>query len=157
MRDCVEQAIDAAGRRAPVGARRPAGRTVTVNRRESALAWLAARGLVTRRQEEAGERLRSDYERAAIGPAVTMRWSPRVDGGRGARTLDAGEAQTAAKRRFDGALGAAGPGLSDVLWRVVCAGEPLAEAEKGLGWPTRSARLVLAFALDRAADHYGLP
>jgi hypothetical protein len=128
---------------------------VTVNRRESALAWLASRGLLTRRQEEAGERLRADYERAAIGPAVTMRWEPRVDGGAG-RALDPTEAQVAAKRRFDAALAAAGPGLSDVLWRVVCAGEPLAEAEKGLGWPTRSARLVLAFALDRVADGYRL-
>ncbi|KQT31903.1 hypothetical protein ASG29_08450 [Sphingomonas sp. Leaf412] len=152
MRELVEQAVDGQGRRVKG---RATARSVTVNRRESALAWLASRGLVSARQEEAGERLRADYERAAIGASVTMRWSPRVDGG-GAPTLDPTESQLAAKRRFDGAIHAAGPGLSDVLWRVVCAGEPLAEAERGLGWPTRSARLVLAFALDRAADHYGL-
>lgn len=156
MRDLVEQAIDGAGRRVRGGeGTRIAGRSVTVNRRESALSWLAARGLVTARQEEAGERLRADYERAAIGASVTMRWTPRVDGG-GGTALDPTGAQVAAKRRFDGAIGHAGPGLSDILWRVVCASEPLAAAEKELGWPTRSARLVLAFALDRVADHYGL-
>ncbi len=155
MRDLVERTIDAGGRIGPVVKGARAGRSVTVNRRESALAWLASRGLLSERQEEAGERLRADYERAAIGPAVTMRWQPRVDGG-GAAALDPTEAQVAAKRRFDAAIAAAGPGLSDVLWRVVCAGEPLAEAEKGLGWPTRSARLVLTMALDRVAERYGI-
>lgn len=155
MRDLVERRLEPGGRLGPVVAGRRTGRSVTVNRRESALAWLASRGLLSARQEEAGERLRADHERASLGAAVTMRWEPRVDGG-GAAALEPGEAQVAAKRRFDGAIRAAGPGLSDVLWRVVCAGEPLAEAERGLGWPTRSARLVLAFALDRVADHYGI-
>jgi hypothetical protein len=157
MRDLVEQAIDAQGRRGPVattGARR--ARTVTVNRRESPLAWLAARKLVSARQNEAGERLQADHERAALGAAVTMRWSARVDGGAGAR-IDPAEAQLAAKRRFDAAIAAVGPGLSDVLWRVVCAGESLPDSERALGWPTRSGRLVLTLALDRLADHYRLP
>ena len=54
------------------------------------------------------------------------------------------------------ALAAAGPGLADVLWRVICAGETLPVAEKGLGWPARAGRLVLTLALDRVAAHYGL-
>lgn len=156
MRELVEQEVDAAGRRGAVVARARSGRTVTVNRRESPLAWLAARALVTPRQNEAGERLSADYERAALGASVTMRWSPRVDGGAGAR-LDPAEAQVAAKRRFDAAMAAAGPGLNDVLWRVVCAGESLPDSERALGWPTRSGRLVLTLALDRVADHYRLP
>ncbi len=150
MQDLVEQRIDADGRRASGGRR-----TVTVNRRESPLAWLAARRLVTARQHEAGERLQADYERAALAPTVTMRWSPRVDGGAGVR-IDPAEARLAAKRRFDAAITAAGPGLSDVLWRVVCAGESLPDSERALGWPTRSGRLVLTLALDRLADHYRL-
>lgn len=154
MRDLVERSIDGVGRRGPVGKR--TGRTVTVNRRESPLAWLAARGLVTARQNEAGERLQSDHERAALGASVTMRWTPRVDGGAGVR-LDPTETQVAAKRRFDAAMAAAGPGLRDVLWRVVCAGESLPDSERALGWPTRSAKLVLTLALDRVADHYRLP
>ena len=156
MRELVEQRIDGAGRRGAVVTGGARGRTVTVNRRESALAWLAARGLVTARQNEAGERLRTDYERAALGASVTMQWQPRVDGG--CRDgLEPTEAQLAAKRRFDGAIAAAGAGLSDILWRVVCAGEGLPASERALGWPTRSGRLVLTLALDRVADHYRLP
>ena len=79
----------------------------------------------------------------------------RVDGA-GGRGLDPTGAQIAAKRRFDAAIAGVGRGLSDVLWRVVCAGEGLPAAEKALGWPTRSGRLVLTMALDRLGDHYGL-
>ena len=157
MRELVEQRIDGAGRRGeivPLGKVR--GRSVTVNLRESPLAWLAARKLVTVRQNEAGERLRADYEAAAIAARVTMHWSPRVDGG-GHGDLTPTESRLAAKRRFDGAMAAAGAGLSDVLWRVVCAGEGLPAAERALGWPSRSGRLVLGLALDRVADHYRLP
>lgn len=149
MQELVEQTIDAQGRRGTGG-----GRRVTVNRRESPLAWLAARQLVTARQNEAGERLQADYERAALGPAVTMRWDARVDGG--GEPGEPAAAQLAAKRRFDAAITAVGPGLSDVLWRVVCAGETLPDSERALGWPTRSGRLVLTLALDRLADHYRL-
>lgn len=108
------------------------------------------------RQYEAGERLRADYETAHIGARVTARWGEtRVDGG--GEGLDPTLAQLAAKRRFDAAIAATGPGLSDVLWRVVCAGEGVPAAERALGWPARAGRLVLGMALDRLADHYRLP
>ncbi|WP_375390866.1 DUF6456 domain-containing protein [uncultured Sphingomonas sp.] len=154
MRELVERALDAHGVTGRAPARRE--RSVTVNLRESPLAWLGARGLLTARQLEAGERLRADYERAALGPRVTMRWGDaRVDGG--GTGLDPSTAQIAAKRRFDAGVAAAGPGLADVLWRVVCAGEGLPAAEKALGWPARAGRVVLMLALDRVASHYGLP
>ncbi|MBB4154888.1 hypothetical protein GGQ80_002804 [Sphingomonas jinjuensis] len=131
-------------------------RRVTVNLRESPLGWLRARGMVDARQFEAGERLRGDYETASLGPSVTMRWDRmRVDGG-GGDGLDPTTAQIAAKRRFDEAVGAVGRGLNDVLWRVVCANEALPSAEKAMGWPARSGRLVLTLALDRLGDHYRL-
>lgn len=152
MQMLVERGIDRGGRLLPGKAGR-GGRRVTVNLAESPLSWLGARGLLDARQIAAGERLRADYERAAIGPAVTMRWSARVDGGAG-QGLDSTATHLAAKRRFDAAVGAVGRGLSDVLWRVVCAGEGLPVAEKSLGWPARSGRLVLTMALDRLADHY---
>jgi Domain of unknown function (DUF6456) len=123
------------------------------------LSWLMARGLVTARQFEAGERLRADYERAALGPNVTMRWdaTPLAKGRRGAPgAFDPTIAQLSAKRRFDDAIAMIGPGLNDVLWRVVCAGEGLPVAEKALGWPARAGRVVLTIALDRLADAYGL-
>ena len=156
LRKLVERMIED-GR---VTDRRPGGRgrSVTVNLMESPIAWLRARGHVTVRQNEAGERLRTDYETAALGPRVTMRWdAAAVRGGRGApELLDPTLAGIAAKRRFDAAVTAVGPGLSDILWRVVCAGDGLVVAEKGLGWPARSGKLVLGMALDRLADHYGL-
>lgn len=154
MRMLVERGVDADGR-AVAGKARRSARNVTVNLAESPLSWLGARGLIDARQIEAGERLRADYERAAIAPLVTMRWTARVDGG-GGNGLDPTTAHLAAKRRFDAAVAGVGPGLNDVLWRVVCAGEGLPVAEKALGWPARSGRVVLTMALDRLADHYGL-
>ncbi|USU03509.1 DUF6456 domain-containing protein [Sphingomonadaceae bacterium OTU29THOMA1] len=132
------------------------GRNVSINDAESPLGWLKARGLVDARQFEAGERLRGDYEMAAMGPRVTMRWSARVDGGGSGCEPDPSGAQIAAKRRFDEAMASAGRGLGDVLWRVICANEGLPAAEKALGWPARAGRLVLTLALDRLADHYRL-
>lgn len=141
MRELVERSL-------------PQGRRVTVNMAESPLSWLASRGLVTGRQLDAGERLRADYERAALAPSVTMRWRPRVDGG--GQGADPATAQLAAKRRFDAAVAEVGPGLADILWRVVCAGEGLPGAERALGWPARAGRVVLTLALDRLAAHYRL-
>ena len=146
-----ERALDGAG---PKG--RP-GRSVTVNLAESPLGWLFARGHVTRRQMEAGERLRSDWERAQLNPQVTMSWDAapiaRSRGG-SAPGIDLNGSQLDAKRRFEAAVDQAGPGLADILWRVVCAGEGMRDAETALGWPARAGKLVLSLALDRVADYY---
>ena len=133
-------------------------RTVAVNLAESPLGWLKARGLVSARQFEAGEQLRRDWERGALSPAVTMRWdaSPAAAGGP-FEHQDLTAAQVAARRRFREAEAAVGAGLADILWRVVCAGEGMRDAERALGWPARAGRLVLGLALDRLADHYRLP
>lgn len=135
---------------------RAGGRSVTVNLAESPLTWLHSRGHLSDRRLAAGEQLRADWERAQLTPSVTSRWDPVRIGG-GERGLTPGERQIAAKDRFDGAIAAAGPGLSDVLWRVVCAGEGLPQAERALAWPARSGKLVLGLALDRVAEFYRLP
>lgn len=157
MRELVErQMVD--GQASGVGAQ-GRGRSVTVNLGESAIAWLGARRLIDARQIEAGERLRGDFERAALGPSVTMRWdhSPRAaTRGQRGEPMAPALAQIDAKRRFDDAIAGVGPGLSDILWRVVCGNERLPAAEQALGWPTRAGKLVLGLALDRLADHYGL-
>lgn len=135
---------------------RPA-RSVTVNLTESPLGWLKARGLVSERQFAAGEMLRGDWEQASLGPCVTMRWDAPPPGrsARGASDPTAPTlVQLAAKRRFDQAVTAVGEGLSAILWRVVCAGEGMREAERALAWPARAGRLVLTIALNRLADHY---
>lgn len=132
---------------------RAGGRSVTVNLAESPLTWLHARGHLSDRRFAAGEKLRADWERAQLAPSVTSSWDAvRIKGGE--RGLTPGERQIAAKRRFDGAIAAAGPGLTDILWRVVCAGEGLPQAERALAWPARSGKLVLGLALDRVAGFY---
>jgi hypothetical protein len=132
-------------------------RSVTVNLAESPLGWLKARGLINGRQFDAGEQLRNDWERAQLAPSVTMRWdaAPSARGARGpSDPASATEAQLAAKCRFEAAVAAAGTGLGDILWRIVCAGEGMRDAERALGWPARAGKLVLTLALDRLADHY---
>ena len=132
-------------------------RSVTVNAAESPLGWLYARGLVSRRQYDAGERLRCDWERAQLAPRVTMKWdgAPVARGPRGSSAEpDLNGAQLDAKRRFEDAVASAGPGLADILWRIVCAGEGMREAESALGWPARAGKLVLTLGLDRVADFY---
>ena len=148
-----------AERRGRPGRRVPA-RSVTVNLAESPLGWLKARGHVTARQFEAGEMLREDWERAQLGPSVTMGWDavPSERRRRAAPTrAHLGPAAAAAKRRFEAAVKAVGPGLSDVMWRTICAGEGMREVEQALGWPARAGKLVLGLALDRLGDFYRLP
>ncbi len=135
-------------------------RSVTVNLAESPLGWLRARGMLSKRQFAAGEALRRDYERAGLAQRVTMVWdaAPTSKVARGATSHGAATiTQIDSKRQFEAAIEAAGRGLSDILWRVVCAGESVPIAEKGLGWPARAGRLVLTLALDRVADYYRVP
>ncbi len=132
-------------------------RSVTVNLAESPLGWLHARGYLTDRQFDAGERLRMDWERANLSPRVTMSWNPVRHKGGGPKDLTPTEMQIAAKDRFQKAETYIGRDLNDIAWRVICAGETVPIAEKKLGWPTRSGKLVLRIALDRIADFYRLP
>ena len=157
MRKLVERELTSEGPRregagAGEGSRRR--RSVTVNLAESPIAWLHARGHLSDRLHDAGEALRRDYEYAQLPANVTMRWDPVRVKTTGDVGLSAAERQIAAKDRFDGAIKQAGKGLEDILWRVVCAGEGLPDAEKALGWPARSGKLVLKLALDRVADFY---
>lgn len=132
-------------------------RTVRVNIRENVLDWLASRGMVSAAQHRAGERLRMDYERAGLRATVTMNWdaAPPAKSRSGARASDASLARIDAHRRFHAALDAVGPGMGDICWRVICGGEGISGAEKGLGWPARSGKLVLGMALDRLVKFYG--
>ncbi|BCW90060.1 hypothetical protein sos41_32280 [Alphaproteobacteria bacterium SO-S41] len=107
---------------------------------------------------EAADRLQTDFERAQLRPRVTrdpsvpLDSTPRAGAGGEHRTASALDA----KRRCLAALDAAGPGLSDLLFDVVCTARGLNEAERGFGWPQRSAKTILRLALDRLAAHYGL-
>ena len=146
----------AVGKKGASNRAKPA-RSLSVNLAESPLGWLFARGHVSQRQYRASERLRWDWERAQLDPQVTMRWDAApIRRGRGSRgtTVDPSTSQIDARLRFAAAVKCAGPGLSDIVWRIICAGEGMRQAETALGWPARAGKLVLGLALDRIADHY---
>ena len=154
----IERAFGASPRSggASGGDRTRPARSLSVNLAESPLGWLYARGHISERQFLAGERLRWDWERAQLDPQVTMRWdaAPTQRGCGGGASFDPCASQLAARDRFTAAVRGAGPGLSDIVWRIICAGEGMRQAETALGWPARAGKLVLGLALDRIADHY---
>lgn len=103
----------------------------------------------------AGERLREDFELAQIGGHVTQNWDHFLTQGcgQGARGTTGG-GSSAARDRVKQALQALGPGLSDVALRCCCYLEGLEAAERKLGWPARSAKIVLRIALEQLEDYY---
>lgn len=146
-----------------IDAGRAAVTRFTVNRAETPLGWLArrtgpdGRPLISDAQYEAGERLREDFTRAQMMQRITLDWSMTAGGGhRAVEPMAIGDAALAARRRFDAALAAVGPGLADLLVDVCCHLKGLAEAEQARAWPVRTAKVVLGLALDRLARHYGL-
>lgn len=159
LRECtIEGEVVAAPGRKPAANR--SRRSVTVNLAESPLGWLFAHRHIARRQFDAGEKLRADWERGQLAARVTMAWdsAPVTRGRGGPRPMaDLTTSQIDARRRFEAAIHAAGPGLADILWRIVCSGEGMRDAETALGWPARAGKVVLIIALDRIADFYRLP
>jgi len=134
-----------------------------VNLAETPLGWLRRRkgsngkALLSESQFEAGERLRADFTSAQMSQRVTADWSVQLDGNRrqGGTDLTLSEKALAARQRFYKALEAAGPGLAEPLVDVCCHLNGLEDAERRMGWPQRSGKVVLAIALERLADHYG--
>ena len=70
QRELVERELTPEGT-ARTGPRK-ARRSVTVNIAESPLTWLHARGHLTPREYDAGERLRFDWEVAQLNPGMSM-------------------------------------------------------------------------------------
>lgn len=127
---------------------------VVVNAAESPLSLLARRGLVTATQFEAGEKLRRDFTIAGLSPRMGVDYSTPIS--RGGHRQGLTETVVAARQRFNRAMTAAGPGLSDVLFDICCVLKGLEDCEKARGWPRAALRVVLLLALDRLAAHYGM-
>ncbi|RJF74306.1 DUF6456 domain-containing protein [Rhodopseudomonas palustris] len=135
---------------------------VTVDERESPLAWLArrkgrdGRSLISAHQFVAGERLRADFTRGNLTPRVTSNWGAPTgrsgSGGAGEMT----DLVVASRQRVQNAVAACGPEFSGILLDVCCFLRGLEDVERERGWPTRSAKVVLQLALERLARHYGL-
>lgn len=139
------------------------GKSAGFNDRESPLAGLMRRrakgggAYLHRREFEAGERLRHDYDRGMIMPRFGVNWIAPVAGrkaGRPSGAVELTEAALAARRRVDAALEAVGPELSSVLVDVCCFLKGLETVEFERQWPARSAKLVLKTALAALARHY---
>lgn len=139
----------------------PEGRNVqvSVNRGESPIAWLARRKgsdgqpFLSGLEITAAERLREDFEAAAMTGRVTMDWTalPRD---RTPRSPGSVPPANLARRRVRQALRAVGPGLSEILEEVCLNGSALQAAERALGLPSRTGKVRLKLALERLARHY---
>jgi len=141
---------------------------VTVNAGESPLGWLRnrkdahGRSMLDGVQFDAGERFREDFERARMMPRVTSSWASPVGAGArrrsGAQTRgdNLSDAVIAAKKRVFSALAAVGPDLAGIVIEVCCNLSGLKDAERLLGMPQRSGKVVLQIALNQLARHYGL-
>ena len=138
---------------------------VRVNHAESPLGWLVShkdrtgKPLINQEQFAAGERMRRDFTLANLPPRVTALWgTPANHAGRngGSDSASMNDTMIAAKDRLWAAFDAVGPDLGGVLLQVCCHLNGLAGAERQLGWPARSGKVVLGIALDRLAVHYGI-
>lgn len=141
----------------------PTDTTPGFNPAESPLSWLrtrrdkAGRPLISDAQYLAGERLRSDFERAMLGRRTTTDWDTAGMGSRaGNVTAELSDGAIAARQRYVAALDAVGPELAGMLAQVCCLSAGLEQAERLLNLPQRSGKAVLGLGLNALARHYGL-
>jgi hypothetical protein len=133
---------------------------------ESPLTWLRTRRdstgepLISDEQYCAGLRLHADFIASQLSPRITTDWeSPGSGGPLSAPRRDLmhqSEKILAAKKRYYAALDAVGPELSRILVEVCCFATGIESAERILGWPRRSGKVVLQLALTSLARAYGI-
>ena len=143
---------------------RGATQPVLKNENESALLRLFTRkdkqgnAWIDAHQFQAGEKLRSDFEKAQMQPRISANWEANVarknHGGAGLAELS--DFALDARVRLDKAITALGPELSGVTLDICCFLKGLEAVEREKGWPPRSAKLLLKTALSVLARHYGL-
>ncbi len=106
----------------------------------------------------AGERLRSDFERAHFQGRVTTRWDLSATSGRsgGNAVAELSDGAIAARERYHRAIAAVGPELAGILVPVCCLAAGLEQAERLLNLPQRSGKAVLGLALTALVRHYGI-
>jgi hypothetical protein len=106
----------------------------------------------------AGERLRSDFERAGLQPRISANWEASVcSGGRGgAGAAEISDFAMDARKRVYAAIASLEPALAGVTLDICCFLKGLEQVERERSWPPRSAKLMLRTALSLLARHYGL-
>jgi Domain of unknown function (DUF6456) len=140
--------------------------SVEIDCAESPLAWLHTRRdstgqpLISDEQYCAGLRLHSDFIASHLSPRTTVNWENPVSGAPMAAPrhdlMHQSEKILAAKKRYYAALDAVGPELSRILVEVCCFATGIEAAERILGWPRRSGKVVLQLALTSLARVYGI-
>jgi hypothetical protein len=130
---------------------------------ESPLAWLRTRRdstgepLISDEQYCAGLRLHADFIASQLSPRITTNWASPIAVAAPHRDLmHQSEKILAAKKRYYAALDAVGPELSRILVEVCCFATGIESAERILGWPRRSGKVVLQLALTSLARAYGI-
>jgi Domain of unknown function (DUF6456) len=117
---------------------------------------------LTSLQADAAERLAQDFNRGQMQPRVTTNWQQLALGLTADRSssvrlgIEVTEGVSAAQERLRSALNDAGPEFADVLLDVCCLEVGMETLERRRGWPHRTAKIILALALDRLSRHYGL-
>ena len=135
--------------------------SAAVNRAESALGRLARMDegrFLHPELREAGERLRSDFERGQLQPSLTTNWSGSGGAPGGSRgSGDLTDAAMAARRRFERARAALAGELRPATVDLCCFDKGLTDIERERGWPKRSAKIMLRAGLEQLAGHYRAP
>jgi DNA-binding MarR family transcriptional regulator len=117
----------------------------------------AGKPFLSRAQIAAGERLREDFELAALLPGGEVDWLEFLDDGEPHRPgRPGGGASVAlhAQDRVAAALRSLGCGLGEVALRVCCHLEGMEALEKRMDWSARSGKIVLRIALTQLTRHY---
>lgn len=104
----------------------------------------------------AGERLREDFELSQSEPSVTQNWQSFLTGPNPVKKdgNTRGKGAQDALDRFQAAMEALGPGLSEIALHCCCHQRGVEQAEKKMGWSARSGKVVLRIALQRLQLHY---
>ncbi|MDC0737100.1 DUF6456 domain-containing protein [Cognatishimia sp. SS12] len=141
-----------------------AATSVRFHSQESPLTVLArhrdreGKPFISRDLVAAGERLREDFELAQMNgvfAADICGWLAETRASRDTSAdHTAGHQVQNAADRLHRAFETLGEGLADVALRCCCYQEGLEQAERSLGWPARSGKVVLRIALARLAAHY---
>ena len=110
-----------------------------------------------RGQVEAGERVGTLFERAQLGPRLTMHYSvAHVVGGRAGGAGEIGDMAADARQTLARLHTILPRDCADVVLDVCGALKGLQQIEMERGWPRRSAKLVLRIGLDRLAECWGM-
>lgn len=103
-----------------------------------------------------GERLREDFELSHLGSNITQNWDAFLTGPNHGSNQSGGlpKGTSAAQERFQMAMEALGPGLSEIALHCCCHQRGMEVAERKMGWSARSGKIVLRIALQRLKLHY---